>query len=81
MDKTWQVRIAVDDVHHIGSDHFGVDLLKVEMPIFSSFRSTGELRLKEGEWQILSVMEPPRGLENKPSDKRWVTLVRLDALR
>ncbi|WP_035608331.1 hypothetical protein [Haloferula sp. BvORR071] len=81
MDKTWSVRIAMDDVHHIGTDHFGVDLLKVEMPIFNSFRNTGELRLKEGEWQILSVMEPPRGLENKPSDKRWVTLVRLDALR
>lgn len=80
-EKTWDVRIAVDDVHLVGRDHFGGEALKIEMPAFTSFRTTGEVRLKEGEWQILSVLEPPRGMEGKPSDKRWITLVRLDVVK
>jgi hypothetical protein len=75
---TWEVKIAVDDVRYLGKDSFGPDSLMITMPVFSSFRSTTSLRLKEGQWQLLSVMEPPRGLDSKPSDKRWVTLVRLD---
>jgi hypothetical protein len=80
-DKTWEVAIAVDDVRLLGRDVFGASALRIDMPVFSSFRSTGKLRLKEGEWQILSVMEPPRGMDGKPSDKRWVTLVRVDVVK
>lgn len=81
MDKTWDLRLSVEDVRLLGRDKFGAEALKVDMPAFSSFRTNGHLRLKEGEWQILSMMEPPRGMEGKPSDKRWVTLVRVDQVK
>ncbi|MCW1925397.1 hypothetical protein OKA05_22745 [Luteolibacter arcticus] len=77
-EKIWNASIAVEDVRFLGRETFGADELGIGMPAFSCFRSTAHLRLKEGQWQILSVMEPPRGLDSKPSDKRWITLVRLD---
>ncbi len=79
--KTWDLVIAVEDVRLAGRDHFGVEVMNIEMPVFTSFRTKAGLHLKEGEWQILSVLEPPRGMEGKPSDKRWVTLVRLDVVK
>jgi hypothetical protein len=81
MEKTWDLRLEVEDIHLLGRDQFGAEALKIDMPAFSCFRTNGHLRLKEGEWQILSVMEPPRGMEGKPSDKRWVTLVRVDRVK
>ena len=81
MEKTWDLRLSVEDVRLLGRDPFGAEALKIDMPAFSSFRTNGHLRIKEGEWQILSMMEPPRGMEGKPSDKRWVTLVRVDQLK
>ena len=80
-DKTWELAIAVDDVRFLGNESFGAKELNLTMPAFSSFRTSGKLRIKEGEWQILSVLEPPRGLDSKSSDKRWVTLVRIDPLK
>jgi hypothetical protein len=77
-EKTWNANIAIEDVRYLGRESFGAEELGMGMPAFSTFRSTSSLRLREGQWQILSVMEPPRGLESKPSDKRWITLVRLD---
>ncbi|HEY1122886.1 MAG TPA: hypothetical protein VGE67_14845 [Haloferula sp.] len=78
-EKTWNAKIAVEDVRHLGRESFGAEELGMGMPAFSAFRTNSTLRLKEGKWQILSILEPPRGLESKPSDKRWITLVRLDA--
>ena len=76
--KTWEANIEMDDVRYLGKESYGPEELVLTMPVFSSFHTSSSLRLKDGQWQILSVMEPPRGLDSKPSDKRWVTLVRLD---
>ncbi|RYD68208.1 MAG: hypothetical protein EOP83_01255 [Verrucomicrobiaceae bacterium] len=77
-DKTWSAKISVEDVRYLGRENFGAEELGMGMPAFSAFRTASTVRLKEGKWQILSILEPPRGLESKPSDKRWITLVRID---
>lgn len=81
LERVWDVRLAVEDVRFVGSDAFGADPLKIAMPVFSSFRSTGAYRLTEGEWRLLSVMEPPRGRDSQPTSRRWLTLVRVDRAR
>ncbi|MCW1925396.1 hypothetical protein OKA05_22740 [Luteolibacter arcticus] len=80
-EKTWNVRLALENVVLVGNDTFGAEALHLAMPAFNTFRLTGEARLKEGQWRLLSVMEPPRGIEGKLSGDRWVTLVRIDADR
>lgn len=78
-EKVWNTSINVEDVRYLSFERFGADTLGIGMPVYSRFRSNGELRMKEGQWQVLSIMEPPRSLDSKPSDKRWITMVRLDA--
>jgi hypothetical protein len=77
-NKTWDVLISVDEVRLVQTESFGANALNITMPVFSSFRTGGIVRLKEGQWRLLSVMEPPRGTDGRPSEKRWVTLVRID---
>lgn len=77
-EKAWDVALAIDDVRMVGTETFGPNLLKFTMPSFTSFRDTHRVRLKEGQWRLLSVLEPPRGMEGKPSSRRWITLVRID---
>lgn len=77
-EKSWDVAVSFEDVSFTGTEHFGHETLHVTMPVMASFSTGGMIRLKEGKWRLLSVMEPPRGLDGKPSDKRWVTLVRID---
>ncbi|WP_035608333.1 hypothetical protein [Haloferula sp. BvORR071] len=76
--KKWDLAISFDCVEAPGSLHYGEKDSLIEMPMFQSFRTGGLVRLKETQWRLLSVMEPPRGLDGKPSDKRWITLVRID---
>lgn len=78
-EKTWDLAVLFEDVVFQGKDRFGHESLDLTMPAFASFQTGGLIRLKEGQWRLLSVMEPPRELDGKHSDKRWVTLVRIDA--
>jgi hypothetical protein len=77
-ESSWDISVNFDSVELVGNISYGAKDLLIEMPMFSSFRTGGLIRLKEGQWRLLSVMEPPRGLDGKPSEKRWVTLVRID---
>lgn len=77
-ERCWDVSMNFEDVSYLGALSHGAKDLLIEMPIFASFKTGGLIRLKEGQWRLLSVMEPPRGADGKPSDKRWVTLVRID---
>jgi hypothetical protein len=76
--SAWDISVNFDSVEFLGNSSHGAIDLQVEMPMFSSFRTGGLIRLKEGQWRLLSVMEPPRGVDGKPSENRWVTLVRID---
>ena len=78
VEKSWDVLLAIDEVRLVANETFGADSLRITMPAFSSFRTSSLVRLKEGQWRLLSVMEPPRGTDGRPSEKRWVTLVRID---
>lgn len=78
-EKIWNVRIALEEVNLVGRDTFGDVPPGISMPVFTTFRVTGDPQLKEGQWRLLSVQEPPRGIEGKRADVRWVTLVRIDA--
>ncbi len=75
---SWDVSLSFDDVSTIGKLQYGDPESHVEMPLFASFRSSSVVRLKEGQWRLFSVMEPPRGLDGKPTDKRWLTFLRID---
>lgn len=75
---TWDVSLTLEDVELAGMSSFGPDELMVKMPQFTSFRTGGLLRLKEGEWRLVSVMDPPRGIFPTASGKQLVTLVRID---
>jgi hypothetical protein len=77
----WDVAVSFDSVETPGSLHYGDKDSHIEMPLFQSFRTGGLLRLKEGEWRLLSVMEPPRGIDGKASGQRWITLVRIDPVK
>lgn len=74
----WDVSLNFDDVSNAGNLKYGQEDSHVELPLFLSFRTSTVVRLKEGQWRLFSVMEPPRGLDGKPTDKRWVTLLRID---
>lgn len=76
--SSWDVSITLEDVEMAGMSTFGPEELMVKMPQFTSFRTGGLLRLKEGEWRLVSVMDPPRGISPTASDKQFVTLVRID---
>lgn len=75
---SWDVALTLEDVELAGMSTFGPDELMVKMPQFTSFRTGGLLRLKEGEWRLVSVMDPPRGISPVPTGKQFVTLVRID---
>lgn len=75
---SWDVSLSFEDVMTLGKLQYGDAEAHVEMPLFASFRSGSVVRLKEGQWRLFSVMEPPRGLDGKPTDKRWLTLLRID---
>ena len=77
-EKCWDLAISFEDVALTGAESFGHESLRLTMPTFARFHAGGLIRLKEGQWRLLSVMEPPRGLDGKPSEKRWITLVRID---
>ncbi len=76
--SSWDVSITLEDVEMAGMSTFGPEELMVKMPQFTSFRTGGLLRLKEGEWRLVSVMDPPRGISPTASGKQFVTLVRID---
>ncbi len=65
----------------MGIENYGAKELVLRMPAFATFRTGGLLRIEEGKWQLFSVQEPPRGLDGKPTGKRWVTIVRVDRAR
>ena len=75
---SWDISLNFDDVSKIGNLAYGQAEAHVEMPLFASFRAYTVVRLKEGQWRLYSVMEPPRGLDGKPTDKRWLTFLRID---
>lgn len=77
-EKTWILRLGLEDVTLVGSDTYGETQKAISMPAFTTFRITTDLSLKEGQWRLASVQEPPRGIEGKRSDLRWITLVRID---
>lgn len=74
----WDVSVTLEDVELAGMSTFGPEELMVKMPQFTSFRTGGLLRLKEGEWRLVSVVDPPRGISPTASGKQFVTLVRID---
>jgi hypothetical protein len=79
--RCWDVSVFFEHVTLEAMQQHGAKKLEIKMPVFSDFRIRGLLRVEEGEWQLLSVQEPPRGLDEKPTRKRWVTLVRVDRAR
>jgi hypothetical protein len=79
--RQWEVWISFRKIRRIGVDRYGAKATPVDQPLFAVFRTGGNLQLREGEWQLLSVQEPPRGPGEKPTGKRWVTLVRVDRAR
>jgi hypothetical protein len=76
--STWDVSLTLEDVELSGTDSFGPEDLSIKMPQFTSFRTGGLLRLKEGEWRLVSVMDPPRGISPTATGKQFVTMVRID---
>ncbi len=78
MEKSWDVVVAFESVDFTGDNSYGAEPLHVAMPVMGSFRTGGLLRLKEAQWRLLSVTEPPRGVDGKPSQQRFVTLLRID---
>jgi hypothetical protein len=78
-ERIWNVRLALEDVSLVGRDSYGEMPKVVSMPAFTNFRLTTGFLLEEGKWRLASVQEPPRGMEGKRTDVRWVTLVRIDA--
>ena len=75
---SWDMIVSFESVEFVGMEPQGAKALGMSMPIYASFRTGGLVRLKEGQWRLLSVMEPPRGAEGKASDKRWITILRID---
>jgi hypothetical protein len=78
---TWDISVSLEDVRQLGVANYGAEELVLKMPIFSNFRTGGLLRVEEGEWQLLSALEPARENDGKPTGKRWVTIVRVDRAR
>jgi len=80
-EKTWDVSVSFEYVTLAGMISHGADDLLIEMPAFASTRTSGIVRLREGQWRIKSVQEAPRGTDAKPTGKSWLTLVRVDRAR
>jgi hypothetical protein len=80
-EKTWDVSLSFENVTLAGMTSYGADDLLIEMPSFASIRTSGIVRLLEGQWRIKSVQEAPRGKDTKPTGKSWLTLVRVDRAR
>lgn len=80
-EKTWDVSLSFDTVALAGMISYGADDLLIEMPAFSSIRTSGLIRMREGEWRIKSIQEAPRTSDGKPTGKSWLTLVRVDRSR
>jgi hypothetical protein len=79
--NTWDVSLSFENVTLAGMISYGADDLMIEMPAFSSTRTSGIVRLHEGQWRIKSVQEAPRDKGAKPTGKSWLTLVRVDRAR
>lgn len=77
-EKNWDLVVTFESVDFAGVERYGENSMHITMPVMGSFRTGGLVRLKEGQWRLLSVTEPPRGVDGKPSDQRWVTLLRID---
>jgi hypothetical protein len=80
-EKTWDVSVSFENVSLAGMISYGADDLLIEMPAFASARTSGIVRLREGQWRIKSVQEAPRGTDAKPTGKSWLMLVRVDRAR
>jgi len=80
-EKTWDVSVSFENVMLAGMVSHGADDLLIGMPAFASARTSGIVRLLEGQWRIKSVQEAPRGKDAKPTGKSWLTLVRVDRAR
>lgn len=76
----WDLSIRCEEVRLVAMEPQGAEALGIKMPAVSCFTTGGLLRVREGEWQLLSVQEPPR-LELEPSGKSWVTIVKVDRAR
>ena len=79
--KCWDISIGLESVQLVAMENFGAKVLDVTMPAISSFKTGGLLRVEEGKWQLVSVQEPPRGMDSKSTGKSWITLVRVDRAR
>lgn len=80
-EKTWDVALQFEVVQLAGMAPHGAADLLIQMPVFSSFRTGGLVRLGEGEWRLLSALEAPRGVDGKATGNTWLTLVRVDRVR
>jgi hypothetical protein len=80
-EKTWDVSLSFENVVFVGMTLSGAEDLMIEMPAFASTRTSGIVRLSEGQWRIKSVQEAPRGKDAKPTGKSWLMLVRVDRAR
>ncbi|MCW1885272.1 hypothetical protein OKA04_11075 [Luteolibacter flavescens] len=80
-EKTWDVSLAFDSVSLSGMISYGADDLLIEMPAFSSIRTSGLIRMCEGEWRIKAIQEAPRTSDGKATGRSWLTLVRVDRAR
>lgn len=74
----WDVSLSFEVVAQAGVESHGASRLQIKMPIMTSFRTGGLVRLKEGKWRMLSLAEPPQTPDSEPSGKRWITFVRID---
>ena len=57
--------LALGDDRVVAMEAQGAEVLQITMPLVSDFRTGGLLRVEEGKWQLLSVQEPPRGVDGK----------------
>jgi hypothetical protein len=80
-EKTWDLSLSFENVALVGMVSYGADDLMIEMPAFATTRTTGIVRLSEGQWRIRSVQEAQRGKDAKPTGKSWLMLVRVDRAR
>ena len=78
---TWDASLTFETVALAGMISYGADDLLIEMPAFTTLRTSGIVRLREGQWRIKSVQEGPRAKDGKPTGKSWLTLVRVDRVR
>ena len=80
-EGTWDVLYALEEVRLDSFAEFGLPELQVTMPTFTTFRTSGLVRLMEGRWQLVGAQPAPVGMKKDPEGKSWVTLVRIDPVR